>query len=108
VETPETIELAVGETTEIRLPSHISSGYRWEHQVDSQTGSPVVSIAVDDAPRARPSGPGTREPGYVVIVRGETAGTARIEFVLRRSWEQAPAERSYVEVRVHPADAVPS
>jgi predicted secreted protein len=96
VDVSEQLDLAVGETTEIRLPSHVSGGYRWAHEVSS----PVVSAEVDDTPRARPDGSGTWDPGYVVLVHGVAPGSARIDFALRRSWEAEPIERRTVFVRV--------
>jgi len=91
-----TINLAIGQLVEIRLPENRTTGFRWELTL---AGS--ACIAVDDDFELRTTTPGQ---GGVHVWRFKAlhAGPCNIQGTYRRTWEAAgPAARAFtLHVRV--------
>lgn len=87
-------EVRVGEPIEVTLPEAPTTGYRWEADVD-----PRVVRQLDDRfapPGEARGGAGERAMTFEAL----HPGPARIRLVLRRSWEQEPAEEYAVDLDV--------
>jgi hypothetical protein len=78
---PRSIELRVGETTDVRL-TRSGGGYRWFSNVSGDTGAVDVQIAYAK---------GDLVEGHwrdeVAIIHAVKIGRAAIHFELRREWE---------------------
>jgi inhibitor of cysteine peptidase len=92
------IDLAVGETAELRLPENTTAGFSWTVVSD---GAPVCSVTGEErVGHASPPGAGGE---HVFRLRALKAGEASVELVYRRTWEAAPARRFTLRLRVSAA-----
>ncbi|HEX7967188.1 MAG TPA: protease inhibitor I42 family protein [Stellaceae bacterium] len=91
------IDLAVGETVEVRLPENPSTGFRWHVIAD---GKPACALVGDAF--AAPSGPPGRGGEHSWTFGAVHPGQCDIELRYRRRWEGAgDTGRSFkVHVRV--------
>jgi len=95
----QTIEVAIGDTVEVRLPETASTGFRW-HVVSS--GDPVCAIAADTRVP-----PGSAKPGAPGVhqwrLEARKAGDGEFKLAYRRFWESGDAGREFtIRVRVVP------
>jgi inhibitor of cysteine peptidase len=91
------VDLAVGQAIELRLPENPTTGFSWAVQTD---GGPACSVAEGPpAPAGALPGQG-REHAWEI--RGVQAGTCRIGLAYRRPWETGapPAQEFHVGIRV--------
>jgi inhibitor of cysteine peptidase len=91
------VELAVGETLEIRLPENRMAGYRWQIEAAGQS---VGSVAGDGYEAA--AGPPGRGGTRVLTFKAERPGEDEIRLAYRRPWEEntPPAQTFALRVRV--------
>ncbi len=84
------LELAVGDTFEIRLQERPTTGFRWQIVAD---GSPICTVMTDSFTPPRKNVPG-QAGQHAWKLRVEGSGRATIELALRRQWEPdaAPAQ----------------
>lgn len=90
------IELAVGETLEVRLPENRTTGFQW---VLESSAKDVSSLVKDEVEPGRLIG----EPGiHRWHFRTERAGSGRIELSYRRPWEEKekPQRTFALDIRV--------
>ena len=90
------IELPTGETLEIRLPEHRTTGFQW---VVESAATGVLSLVSDELePGSKIGAPGIHRWHF----RTERAGSDRIELSYRRPWEKKEnPQRSFaLDVRV--------
>jgi inhibitor of cysteine peptidase len=96
----QTIDLAVGEEIEIRLPENPTTGFRWQRTTDDLAACKLVS----DTFRAS-SGPPGHGGEHSWIFAAVRSGDCDIEFHLRRRWAGSaePARTFKIHIRVeHP------
>ena len=91
------IDLAVGDTLELRLPENPTTGFRWSLRSD---GGPSCTMIQDDF-----TPPGTR-PGQGGVhtwrFRALRAGQGVIDLVCQRHWEQTAGREFKLQVEVKP------
>lgn len=101
---PQQVRLAVGESTEIPLPSYADSGNTWSAICLGGHGVASVSIELGDV-MLDTHGNGTAEPPPLMlvperaVVSGLAAGEADWRLVLSRSFGAAPAAATH-EIRI--------
>jgi len=87
-----TIELNTGEKFKIILRENPTTGFRWNLVSDGEPACELLDHSF--APSSGSPGIGGRH-SWQFLTRQE--GLGKIEFVYRRSWEQAkPAEQSFI------------
>jgi inhibitor of cysteine peptidase len=92
------LELATGETVEIRLPENATAGFSWSV---ISGGAPACAL-VGEERVASPSPPGAGGE-HVFRLRARQPGEASVELNYRRAFEDAPARRFTMRVRVRAA-----
>lgn len=93
----ETIQLDVGKSSIIRLPSLAMSGYNWSFQVDQKT---VIEVAEDRTVAAAENLKAGENLPKKFRVTALKPGTAKLIFSQKRSWEQDTAAISTLIFRV--------
>lgn len=92
------IDLAVGETVEVRLEENRTTGFKWVLESPSE-GEGVCALVGDDFEKGKAIGqPGTHRWEF----RAEKAGSGTIALSYQRPWEknQLPARSFTLKVRV--------
>jgi inhibitor of cysteine peptidase len=84
----------VGEPIQVSLPEAPTTGYRWQADVDPGALRQVEDRF--DPPGEARGGTGERAATFEAV----RPGPARLRLVLRRSWEQEPAEEFAVDLDV--------
>ena len=82
-----TIQVARDDVVIVELEESIGTGYSWEVAGAVRRGVEVVGSTHVPAAHAMPGAAGTRR----VRLAAREAGTAEVELVLRRPWEDADA-----------------
>jgi inhibitor of cysteine peptidase len=93
------INLAIGETFEVRLEENRSTGFKWVFESSSKVGEGVLSLVGDSFGKGEAVGqPGTHRWEF----RAERAGSGTITLSYRRPWEgnASPARSFTLKVRV--------
>jgi predicted secreted protein len=83
------VRIVVGARFEIRLTENPTTGYRWHYELADKS---VLAYLSDDylSKGTLPGSAGYRSFSFL----GSVAGTANIQFKLRRSWESSPPQRA--------------
>jgi inhibitor of cysteine peptidase len=91
------IDLAVGQAIELRLPENPTTGFSWTVRAD---GEPACDLA--EGPAAPPGTLPGQGREHVWTIRGVDAGTCRIALIYQRSWEATipPAQEFHIGIRV--------
>lgn len=85
-----TIELAAGETIEIRLPENASAGYRWT--LAPLPGCELLAEERDAPEKLVPGAPGA----HLWRLKATRAGDCPLTIAYRRAWQrQAPPQRTF-------------
>lgn len=93
------INLAIGETIEVRLAENRSTGFKWVTESSSEASEGVCALIGDSFEKGEAIGqPGTHRWEF----RAERAGSATITLSYQRPWEekQSPARSFTAKVRV--------
>jgi predicted secreted protein len=95
------VELALGESCEIRLAENRTAGYQWSLVAD---GTPICERVGDDYQTA--AGPPGKGGTHWWELRAIHSGETRVLLEYRRSWEPdaSPARTFSLRVRVSPAE----
>jgi inhibitor of cysteine peptidase len=94
----QTVDLAVGQTIELRLKENPTTGYRWQLRQD---GAPACRIVADFAVPDDAAVPG-RGGLHVWRIEGVRAGDGRVSLAAQRAWEATPQSTASfsVDIRV--------
>lgn len=93
-----TIEIAVGQSLEVRLPSNPTTGYQWTSNKLHKGPLREARPPAFQVPTSNLLGAGGTQ---VFSYRGVAPGTVRLSFDYARSWEHvAPARRVAITVVV--------
>ncbi|MDD5627810.1 MAG: protease inhibitor I42 family protein [Elusimicrobia bacterium] len=100
---PSQVEIAAGETFEIKLPCNPTTGYNWELQsINRKIAAPTGPVEF----RQSPAQPGMVGVGgtCVLAVKGVKPGKTKAVLVYRRPWEkkEKPAQIFKAEIKVLP------
>ena len=93
------INLAAGETLEVRLEENRSTGFKWVLESSSKAGEGVLALVGDSFEKGEAVGqPGTHRWEF----RAERAGSGTITLSYQRPWEgkASPARSFKLNVRV--------
>jgi inhibitor of cysteine peptidase len=95
----QSFRLARGQQATVELQENPSTGYRW--QVDASASANLSILRIED--RGVASGASRKPllgaPGvHRWSIAAVNAGSARVTFVYRRSWEAAPVQRHEVAI----------
>jgi len=93
------IDLATGETVEVRLEENRSTGYKWVLESSSKAAEAIFALVGDSFEKGEAIGqPGTHRWEF----RAERAGSGTISLSYQRPWEesQSPARAFTLKVRV--------
>ena len=91
-----TVELPIGQTLELSLPENRTTGFKWNVQ---SSGEPICTLVNERYEAGRSVGQGGKHHWQF---RAQQAGSADIELLYRRSWEEGKAAREFtLHVRVH-------
>ncbi|MBB5918289.1 putative secreted protein [Nocardia transvalensis] len=89
------ITTEVGHTVDVDLASTPTTGYRW-YSPALPAGLELTGAVFTPAPGGQPGDGGAQH----FSLRATAPGRYRLEFVLRRPWESAPAATRVVDVEV--------
>ena len=91
-----TVELPVGRKLEISLPENRTAGFKWNLR---SSGEPPCALVNDHYEPGPSIGQGGKHHWHFRALR---AGSADIELLYRRSWEEGKAARKFtIHVRVY-------
>ena len=99
---PSKVEIAVGETFEIKLPCNPTTGYNWElKSINRKVAVPTGPVEFQQSP-AKPGMVGVGGD-CVLEIKGVKPGKTKAVLVYRRSWEKGqPAETFTAEIKILP------
>ena len=93
------IDLAAGETFEVRLEENRSTGFKWVLESSSKGSEGALALVSDSFEKGEAIGqPGTHRWEF----RAQRSGSGTISLSYQRPWEekQSPARRFTLKVRV--------
>ena len=92
----QTIDLAVGQKIEIRLPENPTTGFRWQFTAEDRATCRLESDSFE-----APSGPPGRGGEHSWIFEAVRPGDCDIAFRLRRPWDASGEPARTFAIRVH-------
>jgi inhibitor of cysteine peptidase len=94
-----TVDVAAGDTVEIRLPENATAGYRWALETIDRSVCDLIEEERQGPDKVIPGAPGT----HVWRLKAARAGDCRIEIVYRRAWQsnRPPARTFKLGLHVH-------
>ena len=104
MEIPTQVELNVGETYTIELPSLGAAGYLWTYQVAEN--SSLVTISIEARPAQSNSAENLPRVGSsnneLFILKALKVGHSRVRLIQRRPWEQKqpPLKEHVLEIEI--------
>jgi inhibitor of cysteine peptidase len=91
------VDIALGESFEIRLPENPTTGYRWQLQPSELTNFDLEEDTFERSRGAYGAG-GVRHWRF----RARKAGVTHLDMEYRRSWESQVTETFRITIRVQP------